>query len=496
MTPSAPPTITLQMAASLEDVTRKGVPHVVDFIVLQLNDAYEAAPVEAGKLGGLARVATLCRQLKQENPNFFSVMVGDFLSPSAIGATTNDAGIHMVEALNAMGLDYATMGNHEFDVAEDQLKLRIAESRFQWIVSNVQNVTDTKTGAAQPFEHVAEHAVIEFANASGEKVRVALIGVCLDMVKKPWLKYQNSIESARAQVAALDGKVDVVLAMTHLTIQEDMQLGTAVPRLDVLLGGHEHEAARAIVGDDATPIFKADSNARSGFVHRFRFDTQTGVTLLFPELVKIDASFAEEPETAAIVHKWEEQTYATLRAQGNDPLEVVGRATEALNGYEAAVRNGPTNLTQLIVEAFLAAVPGADAVVFTAGLIRIDGIIPPGDVTYFDIVRIFPSGGKLSVFKTPGGFLRTLIDMGVASKGGGGFQALANIRKDATGGWLVKDAPLDDAKVYTIVMSELPASALANPPFKGSGMEKLYDTRDIRAILTDRLRRDLDKPSA
>ena len=113
--------ITLTLAANLSDVTSTGATQVVDFIVLQLNDVYEAAPVEGGRLGGLARVATLQRKLKQENPNLISVMIGDFLAPSAIGATTGDSGQHMVEALNAMGLTHATFGNHEFDLPESDL---------------------------------------------------------------------------------------------------------------------------------------------------------------------------------------------------------------------------------------------------------------------------------------------------------------------------------------------------------------------------------------
>lgn len=486
MADQASSTITLRMAKSIDEVTKKGVPHVVDFTVLQLNDVYDAVAVEGGRLGGLARVATLRRKLEQENPRLLTFMIGDFLAPSAIGATTGDSGQHMIEALNAMGLTHATVGNHEFDVPESDLLLRIEESRFKWIVSNVMN------GKGEPFKNVDKNAVIEFANDAGEKVRVALIGVCLDMVKKPWLKYKSPIESAREQVAELESKADVFLAMTHLTMGEDKQLGTDVPRLDVLLGGHEHETARAIVGEDATPIFKADSNARSVFIHRFRFDTQTRTTLLFSELVAIDASLEEEPETAAIVAKWQKMTYDTLRAQGQDPLAIVGRATEPLDGYEAAVRSKPTNLTKLIAETFLAEVPDADGVLFGSGFIRIDGTIPPGDITYFDVVRIFPLGGKLSILEMPGPVLRALLDMGAGSKGTGGFPVLANIRKADSGGWLVKDAPIADDRVYKIIYSELPSATLAYPPYKGSGITKLYDTRDIRAILTDRLRRDLE----
>lgn len=490
MEDQASSTITLRMADSLDEVTRKGVPHVVDFTVLQLNDVYEAAPVEGGRLGGLARCATLQRKLKEENPNFFSIMVGDFLAPSAIGATTGDSGQHMIEALNAMGLDYATVGNHEFDITEQDLMTRIDESRFRWIVSNLMNAK------GEPLhKRIEKNALIEFANAEGEKVRVALIGVCLE-TPKPWLSFVRPVESAKQQVAELESKCDVFLAMTHLTMPEDKKLGTEVRRLDVLFGGHEHEAAKSIVGDDATPIFKADSNGRSGFVHRFRYNTKTRVTDLFSEFVVIDDKFEADPETDAIVKKWEKVTYDTLRAQGNDPLEVIGKTAERLDGYEADVRSKPTNLTRLILETFLAEVPGADCALFAAGFIRIDGVIPPGAITYFDIVRIFPTGGKLSVLNMPGSLLRTLLGNGEKSKGQGGFVQHANISKDEAGGWLVKDEPLVDDKFYKVVFNETPAAYFSYPPFKGSGITKVYDTREVRAILTDRLRRDMARQSA
>lgn len=480
---------TLRMAASLEDVQRKGVPHVVDFTVLQLNDVYDAAPVEGGRLGGVARVTTLRRRLEQENPNLLTVMIGDFLAPSAISATTGDAGQHMIEALNAMGLTHATVGNHEFDISESDLKLRIGESRFKWIVSNVMDAE------GRTFPGFQKNEVVEFTNDSGEKARVALIGVCLE-TKKSWLKFQNPIESAKEQVAALEGKADVVLAMTHLTMVEDKVVGAEVPRLDILMGGHEHETATAIVGEDATPIFKADSNARSAFVHRFRFDTQTGVTQLFSQLVPIDASLEEEPETAAIVKRWQTVTFDTLRAQGTEPLEVVGRTEVALDGYESAVRSRPTNLTQLIAETFLAEVPGADGLFLPAGMVRIDGVIPPGDIVYFDVVRIFPVGGKLSFLNFPGSMLRMLLDSSVAGKGTGAFPILANITQADGGRWLIKGAPLADDQFYKIVFSEIPVAAFSYPPFKGSGISKIFDTREMRAIFSDRLRRDLAKAGA
>ena len=79
--------------------------------LLQINDVYTTVPVDG--VGGLARVATLKKQLAAEGRTPLLIIGGDFLSPSV--ASTVFKGEQMVAGLNAAGLDLATFGNHEFD---------------------------------------------------------------------------------------------------------------------------------------------------------------------------------------------------------------------------------------------------------------------------------------------------------------------------------------------------------------------------------------------
>ena len=64
--------------------TTKPAP-ITKITLLQMNDVYEITPVNNGKLGGLARVATLRKQLLKENPNTYTLLAGDLFSPSALG---------------------------------------------------------------------------------------------------------------------------------------------------------------------------------------------------------------------------------------------------------------------------------------------------------------------------------------------------------------------------------------------------------------------------
>ncbi len=123
----------------------------VSFTLLQVNDVYEITPVSGE--GGLARLATLKKQLQAQNPNTYMILAGDLFSPSALGTAKVDgvrlSGKQMVDSFNRAGLDFGTLGNHEFDLKGDEVNQRLQESKTKWIVSNA---TDSQ-GKSQLHSH-------------------------------------------------------------------------------------------------------------------------------------------------------------------------------------------------------------------------------------------------------------------------------------------------------------------------------------------------------
>jgi 2',3'-cyclic-nucleotide 2'-phosphodiesterase (5'-nucleotidase family) len=117
----APPAVLAPVAPAAD--------RTVHVTLLQINDVYEITPSAANE-GGLARVAGLLTKLKASRPNVLAVLAGDFLSPSALSTAKVDGarldGKQMIEVLNALPLDWATFGNHEFDLKEDAFRARVA----------------------------------------------------------------------------------------------------------------------------------------------------------------------------------------------------------------------------------------------------------------------------------------------------------------------------------------------------------------------------------
>jgi 5'-nucleotidase/UDP-sugar diphosphatase len=428
-------------------------PAVVRVTLLQVNDVYEIAAVGDGTRGGLARLATIRRELQRRNPNTYAILAGDLFSPSALGTARVDGkpldGRPIVDVMNAVGLDYATFGNHEFDLAEAEFSQRLAESHATWFSSNVRRADH------RPFPDVPANVRLAATNPAGASVRVGLFGLTLDSNQREYVAYQDFKEAAREQVAALAGHVDVLIAVTHLPWEHDRDLVVAFPEIDLVLGGHEHENIQTWRGPRLTPIFKADANARTVYVHDLYYDTRTRKLTIESRLRRVDADVPEDPDVAARVARWVQAAFDAFRRDGFEPTRPVARVPEALDGTEASVRRTATRLTDLIAAGMRQAVPGADLAVFNSGSIRIDDVLDPGVITEYDIIRTLPFGGKVMTAQVKGSLLQKVLEAGEAQRGQGGYLQTTNVTRDRlTKTWQVGGAAIDPARTYRVAIND------------------------------------------
>jgi 5'-nucleotidase/UDP-sugar diphosphatase len=474
-------------------IAHTSVAEVVNITFLHLNDIYEITPVEGGKRGGMARLSTLRKRLLAKNPRTFTVLAGDVFSPSALGTAKINgkrlAGQQMVAAMNAVGFDYATLGNHEFDIAKEDFLQRLNESKFKWFSTNV----DDEIG--QPFPNVERAPTIVVKSDRGNTVRIGLIGLTIDSNPSRYVRYRDPFETAKAQVAAMRGKVDVILALTHLSLAEDQQLAAAVPEIDLILGGHEHEniqqwrfvqrttrSARCF--DQGTPIFKADANARTAYIHTLRYDTTSRCLTINSQLQPITDAIPDDPNTAKVVQAWQQKGFQAFRDSGFDPNQTIATTKVYLDGLEESVRNRSTNLTDLIAKSMLREVGDAELAIFNSGSIRIDDRIPPGKITQYDVIRILPFGGKVLSVEIPGELLRRVLDQGRANRGAGGYLQMTNVRYDEKLGWLIQERSLQTNRSYKVAISEFLMSGneqnLGFLSLQAPGVKLIAEKRDIR----------------
>ncbi len=393
----------LLMASCIPTAQTVAPPDTVRISLLHLNDVYQFTPMEQGRVGGLARVSTLRKQILAQSPITLTLFAGDTLAPSVESFLEVDGkplrGQQMIDAWNALGVDYAVPGNHDFDFGDAVLRERIRASRFPWLAANI---FDNHTG--RPFEGLQPYVLREIGG-----VKVGLFGLLLPETEVTSSVSQDTnirdiCTTARPVVSRLRAQgATVIIALTHLEVEQDRELASCAP-VDLIIGGHEHER----IEDRSTgvPILKVASDAvelghvtlevdgRSGALRKLEW-TVLPVTEDVPE----DPLFSEEM-----------RRYDALVAELSQP---VGRTPVPLDARKKAVRSQETNLGSLIADALRSAA-GTQVALVNGGAIRGDTVFPAGALTRREMLSIFPYADELVRLQVTGETLLSALENAVS----------------------------------------------------------------------------------
>ncbi len=432
----------------------------LDFTILAMNDVYEISALGGGTVGGMARVATIRKELLKENANMFTLHAGDCLNPSLLGNLKYEGkkikGRQMVEVMNQAGIDWMVPGNHEFDLKRHELQARINESNFNWIVANAQENLDD--GQKKPFHkdlpqgdknYFPRYTEWDVVDSDGTKIRLGIVAVTIPFDVKKYATISDPFVAV-GEVLKEMGDCDVVIGLTHLNWKDDVKLANMYPQIDLIVGGHDHY--NMLKKTNHANVTKADANARTVYVHRFHVDKKTHQVTISSKLKNMDTSVEFEPLTQKIVDKWEAIGKEAVKSAGIDPTKVITTLKRPLDGREIAIRDHATGLGVMIAKSMLAATEqGATCAFFNSGSVRLDDYLE-GDITGTDIMRALPYGGPIFDIELEGGLLKQVLDAGKANQGKGGYLQLAKISfDDKEQRWYVDGKPLETNKKYRAV---------------------------------------------
>jgi 5'-nucleotidase len=421
--------------------------------ILHVNDVYQFIPVDGGRRGGLARLLTLRKEAFKDNPNTIFTLGGDTLSPSV--ETRTYKGAQMIDAWNAVGIDYSVFGNHEFDIKTADLLERIKESKFTWLGANV---VDTKTNKI--FADTPPYVVREFGG-----VKIGIIGFLLPETKQTSsmeesLNVTDFCATAKKLVKQMrkKEKVNAVIGLTHLSMTQDKQLAGCAD-FDLILGGHEHTLLQSSA--NGTPIFKMTADARELGKFNLNFNAATKrFESMDWEIIPVTDEIEDAPEFAPVVAK-----YKPLLEQ----LAVrVGETSVELDALSLSSRTKETNIGNFVADAYRNA-GGADVALVNGGSIRADLTYNQGPLTKRDVLSILPFNNPIVKIEISGKTLREALEHGVARSGAnedgepGRFPQISGMSfkfdttkpaGNRTSEILVGGKPLDENKTYTLATSD------------------------------------------
>jgi 2',3'-cyclic-nucleotide 2'-phosphodiesterase/3'-nucleotidase len=215
---------------------------------------------------GLARTASIINDIRAESTNSMLVDNGDFLQGNPMGdyiayeRGMKEGDVHpVIQAMNTLGFDASTLGNHEFNYGLDFLMKSLMGANFPVVSANI-----AKQMGANPREDktlIKPYVIMErkVTDGSGQEhdIKIGLIGFVPPQIMN-WdrrhlegkVNTRDIVETAEAYVPEMKEQgADIIIALSHSGIgsaqRADGMENASVPLaqvsgIDALMTGHSH----------------------------------------------------------------------------------------------------------------------------------------------------------------------------------------------------------------------------------------------------------------
>ena len=252
-------------------------------VILHTNDTHsQILPVntqlpdtmKAGRGGFLRRIAML-KEERKKNPNLLYFDSGDFFQGSAY--FTMFKGEVEVGLMNLMGIDAATIGNHEFDNGLENMAAVFRKAKFPIVCANYDFTGTPVDGLVKPYVIIKREGVKIGVFGLSPKMK----GLVSDK-NCVGVKYLDPARVALETATMLKEKekCDMVICISHLGWnsnrgEDDQYMIQGSRNIDLVLGGHTHTYFRQLEYEnnmDGRPV-PVDQNGKAAcFIGRLVVD--------------------------------------------------------------------------------------------------------------------------------------------------------------------------------------------------------------------------------
>jgi S-sulfosulfanyl-L-cysteine sulfohydrolase len=211
---------------------------------------FEKSAARFGKLGGFAHLKTLVDRLRSDVGQGRSLLLdgGDLWQGTGLANVMQ--GADMVEASNLLGIEAMT-GHWEFTYGEEALRKNLARFKGEFLAQNVFLTEEAAFNDARAFDPASGRVFKPSVVKEIGGYRIAVIGQAFPYVpiahpKRFTPDWKFGIRDEELQ-KLVDGhrnsdKVDAVILLSHNGMDVDLKLASRVTGIDVILGGHTHDA--------------------------------------------------------------------------------------------------------------------------------------------------------------------------------------------------------------------------------------------------------------
>ncbi|WP_232698820.1 bifunctional metallophosphatase/5'-nucleotidase [Brevibacillus daliensis] len=413
---------------------------------------------------GYAKMATLIKEMREENENFLLLDAGDTFQGTIF--VNQFKGESILPVLNHLDYDAMASGNHEFDFGYEQLLKLRDQLKYPVISANVYMADGT-------------HLLAPVYKAEIDGKKYAFLGFVAedtailthpDNVKG--LTFKSPVEVAKQMVPELKKEVDHVMVVSHIGIEVDREIAKNVDGIDLIIGGHSH-----------TPLHEPEKVNNTYIVQDWEYGKSLGRADLYyynDKLVDFSGGLIDYDETVKPDPEVEKLVTDVVNKVDSVMKVVIAKSDVPLDGDREKVRKQETNIGNFIADTMVAktkTIKGyeADIAIVNSGGIRTQ--LNAGDITKKDLYTLLPFTNTLSVIDVTGKEVVTALENSVSKveEGAGRFAQISGMSftydpAKPAGERVVEvkvaGQPIDPAKTYKLATLDFMAAG-------GDGYEML-----------------------
>jgi 2',3'-cyclic-nucleotide 2'-phosphodiesterase / 3'-nucleotidase len=404
-------------------VARSFVPERVQITILGTTDLHgNIAPVDyytdKPDNRGLAKVATLIKRVRKEQPNTLLIDSGDTIQGSPLESfhsrKNNVRTDPMMLVMNSLNYDAMAVGNHEYNFGLKVLEKARGEANFPWLSGNTYDKGTQRT-------HYKPYIVKDVAG-----VKIGILGLTTPGVPY-WdnppnyagLEFREPVAEARKWVTTLrtQEKVDVVVIAMHMGLGEDLRTGEVSPGqipheneaisiakevtgVDVIFMGHTHRDVPSLYinGVLLTQANHWGRHLARADLYLQREPSGWRVYAKSARTMPTDDRVEPDPEVVKLAEPYDRQTQEWLG-------RVVAESPETLTAEDARFRD--TAILDLVQKVQLEA---GKADVSMVASFNQNARIDKGPVTVRDIAELYVYENTLVVLEVTGQQLKDALE--------------------------------------------------------------------------------------
>ena len=286
--------------------------------ILHSNDLHaRLLPLENGQ-GGFARLAAVLRRERAGCTDCIYLNAGDLVQGTPVSSIFK--GLPVYEIANLLGIDAATLGNHEFDYGWQQVQVFLKTATYPIVSSNLVD-GQGKLMTSAPY-------VILKVNGLRVAVIGAMTGALADLTNPKAVGDWHplpALATARKYAAEVRDKSDLVVLLGHITGEEERAFLADAPEIPVLVTGHLHVGLPEAVTRNGRILVRVKYYGEEIGKLTLQVDTAKKAPLAGWRWTRIPVDATAPPpaeDVAREVNRWEAQVSARVDV----PLAVAKRA--------------------------------------------------------------------------------------------------------------------------------------------------------------------------